>query len=543
MALAAARDFGSDGQLTPEPSVRVEPPTVRGVETSAPPNPLKSARGALPSRDRPIGLSDALGATALVAMIALIGILVILAARRPETAAAAPSLLAGLIASALILFRQWWRTREGNRAARTRLALMLEHDAVTSLPNRLGFLKAAREHSLGSGKAALVCIGLTRLSEVNDNLGEACADQLVREVARRLSAALGQSALTGRVSEDMFAVLISAGGGRVATLLGGQLNQLLSLPVETVAGRLGVGSAIGVSFVTLPLDDPADALRQARLALAGARASGASIALFEPQMDVARRVELEMEAELAAALSAGDLHMLYQPQVNERGALIGVEALIRWDSRTRGAVPPDIFIPIAERCGLGEAIGRFVLDRAFADARRWPDLPVAINISPVQVRKPGFVDMVDDLRRAHGVTASRIELELTEGLLLETNPIVLANLEGLRKLGFQLALDDFGTGYSGLSYLSQFQVDKIKIDRSFVIPLGARSDAAPIIRAITNLSEAIGVKVIAEGVETQLQLDALREAGCKQAQGFHIGRPMPASDIDGLLAPGAALTG
>lgn len=485
---------------------------------------------------------DALGALTVTAAITLVFLIVLLlsrAAAAPEMRTLTPMVTAGLLACTLILFRHWWKGRQTMEANRTRMAYLMEHDASTGLYNREGFLarlstgEATRDDA---GQVALVCIGLTRFDEIVNNLGETCAEQALAEVSRRLTAAFQSAVVIGRVSEDVFAVVYRASGQERLSLLSGRVNQLINMPIETVAGRISAGSALGVTFASLPLSDGAEVLRQGRLALAAARAAGGAIALFEPGMDASRAIRIAMEDELRGALKHGGLRMVYQPQINERGALIGVEALIRWESPERGAVPPSVFIPIAEACGLGDAIGQFALDRAFADSKRWPGLRVAVNVSPVQLRSAEFLVTATRLLKAHGVSASNLELEITEGVLMENNPVVLANLAALRKMGFHLALDDFGTGYSGLSYLSQFQVDKIKIDRSFVTPLGSRTDAAPIIRAITDLSDAVGVKVLAEGVETRLQLDTLREEGCKQAQGFYIGRPVPPSEIDAMVA-------
>jgi EAL domain-containing protein (putative c-di-GMP-specific phosphodiesterase class I) len=290
-----------------------------------------------------------------------------------------------------------------------------------------------------------------------------------------------------------------------------------------------------VNFIRCPLGSPRDAIRQARLANAAAGSAGSPVAFFDSSLDHAQRLQLDLEVELRQALQAGELRMVYQPQIDETGATIGVEALMRWPHPTRGHISPSVFVPMAEAAGLGEALGRYAMEQAFIDSRMWPDLKIAINVSPIQLRSPTFLTTVNALLAQHGVKPGGFEFEITEGILLQADPVVLDNLEQLRRMGFQIALDDFGTGYSGLSYLSRFPIDKIKIDRAFVTPLGERSDAASIIRAISDMSNAIGVKVLAEGVETRPQLDILRAEGCNQAQGNLIGRPMLPDQISDLI--------
>lgn len=491
---------------------------------------------------------DAVGALSLAALITfifLIGLLLAGAAEHAHLAKIMPAILGGLFASTLILFRHWMRNRQTVMTSHSRLSHMASHDPTTGLANRQGFLRAYPETFApsddGKIQGAVVCLGLGRLNDIAANLGDMAADQMARETARRLMAAFSDTALIGRIADDVFAIAYRANGADKLSLLGGRITQLIDMPIDTVGGRLTAGAVLGVTFVPLETEG-AEALRQARLAMAAARAGGGSAALFEPQMDAARSVQMAMENELRIALTQGGMNMVYQPQVNEQGTIIGVEALMRWNSPTRGQVPPTVFVPLAESSGLGELLGRFAMEQAMRDSRRWPGIKVAINVSPVQLRGQTFVEQVEQLLRTYGASASELELEITEGVLLEANATVIGNLERLRKMGFHLALDDFGTGYSGLSYLSQFKVDKIKIDRSFVTPLGARTDAAPIIRAIAELSEAVGVKVIDEGVETRQQLEALRREGCKEAQGFFVSRPVPAEEIDAMLTKAAEET-
>ena len=483
--------------------------------------------------------TSALTAVALVILVSIVGFLVTHAASSPALASAMPAIYAGLFASSLVLVRQWKKDWNARRAGQAGAAHMAFRDPVTQLLNAEGFADALAHYAPQSDDAeeslAILCVSLGRLKDIYDRLGETCGDEVLRDLGARLVSAFGDEAPVGRIGEDMLAVFHPASSGIKLALVGGQINRLMDLPVATPGGDVIVPSTIGVNFVEMPVTTPRDAIRQARLANSAARTSGAGLAFFEASLDHAQRLQLDLEIELRQALQAGELQMVYQPQINETGATIGVEALMRWPHPTRGQIPPAVFVPMAEAAGLGEALGRYAIDRSFADSALWPGLKIAINVSPVQLRSPTFTATVKALLDRHGVKANSFEFEITEGVLLEADATVLGNLEQLRRMGFQIALDDFGTGYSSLSYLGRFPVDKIKIDRAFVTPLGLRSDASSIIRAISDLSEAIGVKVLAEGVETRSQLDILRAEGCNQAQGYLIGRPMQPDQITDLI--------
>ncbi|WP_298161259.1 bifunctional diguanylate cyclase/phosphodiesterase [Brevundimonas sp.] len=484
--------------------------------------------------------TSALTAVALLTLVFIVGFLVSHAAASPALASAMPAIYAGLIASSLVLVRQWkkdWSTRRAGQAGAVHRAF---RDPVTQLLNAEGFAEALARHAAPGDEAeeslAILCVSLDRLKDIYGRLGESCGDEVLRDLGARLVSAFGDDAPVGRIGEDMLAVFHPASSGIKLALVGGQINRLMDLPVATPGGDVIVPSTIGVNFVDLPVTAPRDAIRQARLANAAARTSGSGLAFFDASLDHAQRLQMDLEIELRQALQAGGLQMVYQPQINETGETIGVEALMRWPHPTRGQISPAVFVPMAEAAGLGEILGRYAMDRSFADSALWPGLKIAINVSPVQLRSTTFIATVKALLARHGVKAQTFEFEITEGMLLEADATVLGNLEQLRKMGFQIALDDFGTGYSSLSYLGRFPIDKIKIDRAFVTPLGLRNDAASIIRAISDLSEALGVKVLAEGVETRSQLDILRAEGCNQAQGYLIGRPMPPDQITDLVS-------
>lgn len=483
--------------------------------------------------------TDILALAAVVATTCCVVLLIALAVRAPGSDRILPALLAGLVAGVLILLRQWRKSVQLARTSAARSQYLLNHDAVTQLPNLrgvAGLLDEQRRRALVQGEdptfGAIVCVGLNRLQEIYDNLGHDCGDAVLVEISTRLQGVFDDIDRVARVGEDVFAVVVGSLTKAKLAVLSGQLNRLMDMPVATPAGSVIIGSTVGVSFPDATCTDPHEAIRQARLALSAARNARGTIAFFEPEFDQSSKLRIELTRELRTALVDGSLRMVYQPQVNERGDLVGVEALMRWTSPVRGEVPPTVFIPIAESSGLGEALGLFALGAAFRDSKRWPGLKVAVNVSPVQLKSVEFVPAVKRLIEHHAVKPSDFELEITEGVLLETDEIVNSSLDALRGLGFSIALDDFGTGYSSLGYLSQFEVDKIKIDRSFVVNLGVRSDATAIIKAITDLSEALGVKVLAEGVENGAQLSILRAEGCKLAQGYYVGEPAPAERID-----------
>ena len=257
---------------------------------------------------------------------------------------------------------------------------------------------------------------------------------------------------------------------------------------------------------------------------------------FEPQVETeyAERRSLLRDLQSAISLQTFDVH--YQPIVAaDGGAMVGVEALLRWTHPSRGSIPPAVFIPLAEQSGLMSQLGEIVLRRALADASRWPTLSVAVNLSPLQIRDRWLVDLVGTVMAETGIASSRVVLEVTEGILIDNPQEALARLEALRALGVSLALDDFGTGFSSLNYLQKFPFDRLKIDRAFVASLGSSGSTGPIIQAIVTLGHALGMKVLAEGVETDAQRVLLRLAGCDEMQGYLFARPGPAAEIDRVL--------
>lgn len=447
-----------------------------------------------------------------------------------------------LIALVLFCLLAWQVVRRGTRVAGDLIASEAKaqhlafHDPLTGLANRsrlfeqLGLkLSGIGKHSKG---VAILCVDLDRFKEVNDTLGHHAGDLLIRETAWRLSCQSGNDALISRLGGDEFVVLVDLNDPAQVETLAQRILEAIRQPLDTEYGRLEVGCSIGYVIIDTPGIDPSTALRQADLALYRSKELGRLRATgFDPEMDIQLRNRQALEADLRKALSDGGLRMVYQPQVDRSGRTTGVEALLRWSHPVNGQVPPDVFVPLAEECGLILPLGEFVLRRVFAETAAWQGLRVAINISAVQMRSPGFAALVTRLAAQHGVDPARYELELTETALLGDDPATAANVEALSRLGFTFALDDFGTGYSSLSVLQRFAVNKIKIDRTFVSSLGGNRDAEALVDAMVKLARALNLDVIAEGVETPLQMDRLIVCGCHEFQGHLVGMPVPPTAI------------
>lgn len=487
---------------------------------------------------------DVVSLAALVTIIGLVSVLFSFAWQNPLSAAAMPAISAGLLVAAVLLIRQGRKVWLRHGAVRARLSYLLHHDIGTQLLNTGGLnrkLLAYREDALHAGTwqgyGAVLAICLTRLGKLREDLGDVYADEAFEGLVSRLKQVFGDQDRMALFSDDSVFVWTTDLDLKRFILMGDQLRRLLDHPVATPAGTASLLPAIGVFFSDEECSDPSEALRRARLALAAAKLAPNQVALFDPALDQTGKARVELERELREAIKERNLRLAYQPQINDQDELVGVEALMRWQHPTRGEIPPSLFVPVAESCGLGEALGEIALDIAMQDAKLWPGLKVAVNVSPVQLRSEAFIPAIERLLKLHQVKPQHFELEITEGILLEQDPTVVGNLAKLKSLGFHIALDDFGTGYSSLGYLSQFAVDKIKIDRCFVTNLGERPDASAIIKAIVDLSGALGLSVLAEGVETGNQLRLLRKEGCNLAQGYFLGRPVSAEDISGLIQP------
>jgi diguanylate cyclase (GGDEF)-like protein len=386
---------------------------------------------------------------------------------------------------------------------------------------------------------AIVLLDLDRFKNVNDRFGHLAGDELIQVVAKRLSAALKGQGLVARLGGDEFAILLEQeqlAVGVEATLE--RILEELRRPYELLGNQAHIGVSIGVARAPECGTDRTDLMRKADIALYRAKDEGRDCyRFFTESMDETVQLRATLEADLRMALHGGDgLSVHYQPLIDSaEGKVTGVEALVRWDHPHLGAIPPHLFVPVAEETGLISALGDWVMEQACKVARAWPKLSISINLSPVQFCDDGFAERLCRIVRDAGVSSHQIELEVTEGVVLDQNESVRGALRRLRQAGFRIALDDFGTGYSSLSYLRDFEVDRIKIDKSFVQSLGQTLDAGAIVTAVVTLGHAMGLQVTAEGVETADQETFLRAAGCNVLQGFLFARAVPADELVGTL--------
>lgn len=428
------------------------------------------------------------------------------------------------------------------RRAEARITHMAHHDALTGLPNRVLFsaclIEAIAEHARTGAKAALLCLDLDKFKFVNDTLGHPAGDALLRQVAERITACLRREDLVARLGGDEFAVLLrNPEAGAVETITG-RIIEALARPVRLGDRDCQIGVSIGIALLPEHGTESDTLLRNADLALYRAKAEGGSLAhCFEAAMDSWARSRRRRETDLHEAFARGDLALAYQPVVDVRArTIVGFEALLRWHHPAEGMVPPAEFVPLAEETGLIVPIGAWVLRQACAEASLWADpVRVAVNLSPVQFRDPGLVATVREALALSGLAPQRLELEVTESVLLAASEANVATLHALRDLGVRIAMDDFGTGYCSLSYLQKFPFDKIKIDRSFVSRLGEDPHSTAIVRAVIGLGASLGIVTVAEGVETEAQFAHLREEGCGEVQGYLFGRPSPAAAARALM--------
>ena len=446
----------------------------------------------------------------------------------------------GLGLIAIVLLHQSQKAAQGLIASEAKAKHMALHDALTGLPNRTLFadrLKQACERlKRQGGHVAVMCIGLDRFKDVNDTLGHLAGDELIRHNAQKVAAVIRACDTLARLGGDEFVIIQTDTDARAAASLAKRVLEALTGTVNLESGQVFSSCSIGVTLIHDGDIEPAEALRQADLALYRAKDLGrGQYAFFEIEMDSTIKLRKTMETGLREAIHVGDIEVVYQPQVDHYGHIVGVEALCRWTHPTRGPVSPGYFVPLAEECGLMSDLGQLVMRRAMQDARRWPGLKVAVNVSASQMRCKDFLAIVRGLLQETGASAGQIELEITEGVLLNDDSTTQMMLRDLRHMGFSIALDDFGTGYSSLGYLSRYPVDKIKIDRSFVANLGVDPEAEAVIRAIVKLSKALNLATVAEGVETRAQKTILRQAGCGIIQGFLFSRPVAAEDIDAMM--------
>ena len=427
------------------------------------------------------------------------------------------------------------RGRVRLRVALLRTEAVARHDVLTGLPNRLRF-REHTEHMLrqlrrSGGDGALLYLDLDGFKGVNDVLGHAAGDTLLCAVASRLNNCTRDVELVARLGGDEFAIVqMDMHQPEAAAALSERLVKMMREPFDVDGSPVVIGASVGIALVDEATISTDGLLHDADLALYRAKAEGRGRwRFFTAGMDTQVRARRTLESDLRRALIAEQFELFYQPLVEAgTGSLTGFEALLRWHHPERGLVSPAQFIPIAEEIGLIVGIGAWVLDRACADAARWPhQVSVAINLSPVEFLKGNLAHEVERALARSGLCASRLELEITESVLLRNSDATMATLHHLRRLGARISMDDFGTGYSSLSYLRQFPFDKVKIDQSFIRNIGREQGDVEIVRAVIGLGRALGIKVLVEGVETAEQLSFLRAEGCDELQGYLFGRPQP----------------
>jgi diguanylate cyclase (GGDEF)-like protein len=438
----------------------------------------------------------------------------------------------------------WVATHEDiteRQRAEAQIAHMAHHDALTDLANRVLFRKKMEEAQtwlrLRDEQFAIFIFDLDLFKAVNDSLGHPVGDALLRAIAQRLQACVGEHDTVGRLGGDEFAIIQRAQGDQkqCATALAHTLLEKITAPYDIDGNRIVIGISIGIALAPRDGEDASQLLKNADLALYRAKSDGRNgFRFFESEMDNEARLHRALEVDLRNALTQGEFEMYYQ-QVVDIASLraCGAEALVRWNHPRRGLIRPDDFIPMAEEIGLVIPLGEWILRKACSEAANWPKhLKLAVNLSPVQFRCGKLVEIVSAALASTGLPAERLELEITESVLLQKDAENIAVLHELTKLGVSIVLDDFGTGYSSLSYLRMFPFHKIKIDKSFVAELPYRPDCGAIVCAMTTLGQSLDIVTTAEGVETWEQLKLLRAAGCTQAQGYLFSRPRPARDLD-----------
>jgi diguanylate cyclase (GGDEF)-like protein len=430
------------------------------------------------------------------------------------------------------------------RRAQARIIHMARHDGLTNLPNRYAFRErlqdAIEESAASSSMLAVMCVDLDNFKEVNDTLGHPVGDALLCAAAERLTACIRETDMVARFGGDEFAILQpSIGRAEEAEGLAERLVEAMRKPFQLNGELVYVTGSLGVALSPTHGDDPDVLLKNADLALYAAKAEGRrTFRFFEPEMEERLSSRHAMERDLRQALEAGQFDLHYQPVVHLRTMKVtGFEALLRWKHPVRGSVPPSIFIPIAEDAGLIAEIGRWVLRQACADAVRWPPhLKVSVNLSAAQFAHGDITADITDALRSASLRPERLIVEITESLLLIDNKGTLDTLKRLKALGIEIAMDDFGTGYSSLSYLRNYPFDRIKIDRAFVSTASQGEQAGAIIQTIVHLGRSLGMTTVAEGVETEKDLNMVLAAGCSEGQGYLFSPAVPRDQVFALLA-------
>ncbi len=408
------------------------------------------------------------------------------------------------------------------------------HDSLTEAPNRLAFLRALTERSRGKERFATAMLDLDRFKLVNDTLGHLAGDEMIRAVYALLNASVPEGGMVARLGGDEFGILFDTPGEEAAVMACELMLRACSVTLKVFGHSIQASASMGLVVTEAePVRDPVDVMRRADLALNEAKRAGRGVVRpFVESMDESIRFRRQIEGGLSQAIAKGELKLVYQPIVAREGLeIIGFEALLRWNSPEYGAISPGMFIPIAEESNLIHELGDWVLDQALQEVKNWPDQYVSVNFSPRQFRRQNFVGRVMERVQLAGVSPARVQIEITETAIFDDADRAADTLYKLRQMGFRIALDDFGTGYSSLYNIRKFALDCLKIDRSFIDGMGRERESAAIVHSIIHLGRALGLGVIAEGVETDAQVQALRLAGASHLQGYFFSRP-----VDAMLA-------
>ncbi len=465
---------------------------------------------------------------------------------RSTTAAAMRFMpLWAIIGAGLLLLAalSMWYVRELRRELETaneRTRRIASEDPITGLPEASTILETL-EQTLARREpdefVTLCYLDLTGSRELSDAFGRLWSNELVRVAADRLRELDWPGSALGRVGRHRFILILCSKDPEAGMRMARDVDKLLAKPMTVQGQIVHVRTHIGVTYAPRDGVTSDDLFRHATLAMRAAKRAGHShIVAFESTMEADLHERRFLERELKRALDEDTLEVHYQPIVSAEGSqIIGVEALLRWSHPTRGNIPPMVFVSVAEQTGIMSRLGEYVLYRALNDAKRWPNLYVAINLSPIQLKDRALFALVSAMLEETGIEGSRVVLEITEGMLIDDPEESRKRLEEIRELGVRVALDDFGAGYSSLSYLQRLPFDKLKIDGSFVAPLGKSENSGFIIQAIVALGRALNLSVLVEGVETEEQRVLLRLAGCNEMQGFLFARPGPPKTIDALL--------
>ena len=451
-----------------------------------------------------------------------------------------PLVALGILATGLLsrnMFRRLGRASDS-------LRYEAKHDALSGLPNRVEMVEKIesflhrRRVERSKLRAVAAYIDIDRFKDINDTLGHEAGDQLIKAVGERLKARLRAQDFLSRFGGDEFAILGMPVGSRGDAAIAERIAQAFASPFSINGQSIRVTASVGLAVAPDNGVTADELMRHADIALYEAKNQGRDRAVFfSPEM--AERVEhrRSIEVDLRAALEANQLRLHYQPIIScGTGAIVGVEALLRWSHPVHGEMSPAVFIPIAENSGLLPVLGEWVLDQAMKDSKRWPDLEVAINLSPVQFRHVDLRSTLRELVAKHGVDPSRFVLEITENVLLEATDHTISILESIRAMGFKTALDDFGTRYSSLAYLCNFKFDKIKIDRSFVSRMTKDQTSRTIVQSVVRLGRALGMDIVAEGVEDEVEATMMTNFGCTELQGFYFSKAVAAGRISKLLS-------